>query len=296
MASFAITMRKESRPSSAVRRATASPHHQAGVQMQALVETIKAWQLHPVVDHFTVALIIVAILVDLVASIVSTRMWLRYSALTLMILGTAAAWGSYLTGGWEAGRVWENVKGPALDVLKRHAWLGDYLPWVFLVLAVWRLGIQFLSFIAGTRPIYLMLAVVAGGVILYQGSLGGELVYDYGVGTALLPTAAATASPQAEPTVTPAEPSSLPTVFNPAASSTPMVTPSPEASPAGEPPSASVPTSPATVPTPSESPTPAASPSPLTSPLAPGGTPVNPPGVEASPAVSSGTTPAPKNL
>src|SRR5260370_42297667 len=109
MASFAITMRKESRPSSAVRRATASPHQQAGVQMQALVETIKAWQLHPVADHFTVALIIVAILIDLVASIVSTRMWLRYSALTLMILGTAAASGAYLPAGSEPGTAWGNA-------------------------------------------------------------------------------------------------------------------------------------------------------------------------------------------
>ena len=259
--------------------------------MQALVETIKAWQLHPVVDHFTVALIIVAILVDLVASIIQTRMWLRYSALTIMILGTAAAWGSYLTGGWEAGRVWDNVKGPALDVLKRHAWLGDWLPWVFLVLAVWRIGIQFVAFITGTRPIYLMVAVVAGGVLLYQGSLGGKLVYDYGVGTALLPAPAATASPQAEPTTTPAEPSSLPTVFNPNASSTPTVTPSPEASssPVGVSPS------PEASPTPTESP-PAATPSPVSSPSASEGTPVNPPGAEGSPSASPGATPAPKNL
>lgn len=260
--------------------------------MQALVETIKAWQLHPVVDHFTVALIIVAILVDLVASIVPTRIWLRYSALTILILGTAAAWGSNLTGGWEAGRVWENVKGPALEVLKRHAWLGDYLPWVFLVLAVWRIGIQIVAFIAGTRPIYLMVAVVAGGVILYQGSLGGDLVYDYGVGTALLPTSAATASPQAEPSVTPAAPASLPTVFNPSASSTPEVTPAPAASssPAGASPSPEV------SPSPIESPTPAASPSPVSSPSAAEGTPVNPPGAEGSPSASPGETPAPKNL
>jgi uncharacterized membrane protein len=268
--------------------------------MQALVETIKAWQLHPVVDHFTVALIIVAILVDLVASLVPTRMWLRHSALTILILGTAAAWGSGLTGGWEAGRVWENVKGPALDVLKRHAFLGHWLPWVFLVLAVWRLGIQFIAFIAGTRPIYLMVAVVAGGVMLYQGSLGGKLVYNYGIGTALMPTASESpveaAPPQPEPTVTPAAPESLPTVFNPSASSTPEVTPSPEASPAGSPPAATVSTSPEISPTASENATPAAAPSPVASPLAPGGTPVNPPGADASPITSPGETPAPKNL
>lgn len=261
--------------------------------MQALVETIKAWQLHPVVDHFTVALIIVAILIDLVASVVP-RMWLRHSALTILILGTAASWGSNLTGGWEAGRVWENVKEPALDVLKRHAWLGHWLPWVLLVLALWRLGIQFVAFIAGTRPIYLMIAVVAGGVMLYQGSLGGKLVYDYGVGTAMMPTASGSpvesASPQTEPSVTPAAPAALPTVFNPSASSTPAVTPSPEESPAGIAPSTEVSRSPAA------SPTPAAAPSPVTNPLAPGGTPVNPPGAEATPSASPGATPVPRNL
>ena len=258
--------------------------------MQALVETIKAWQLHPVVDHFTVALIIIGILIDLAASMIPSRAWLRLTALTLMMLGAAASAGSNLTGGWEASRVWENVKGPALDVLKRHAELGDWLPWVFLGLAVWRLGIQFVGFLAGSRSIYLLVAVVAGGVILYQGHEGGALVYDYGVGTAPMPTAAPTGSPQPSPMATPAEASPLPTVFNPSAAPTPEVPvpASPEASPSSAAPSAS--------PSPIESPAPAASPSPVASPSASEGTPVNPPGAEASPAASAVGTPTPKNL
>jgi uncharacterized membrane protein len=258
--------------------------------MQALVDMIKAWQPHPVVDHFTVALIIVGILVDLVASMIPSRTWLRATALTLMVLGTAAAWGSNLTGGWEAERVWDNVKGPALDVLKRHAELGDYLPWVFLALALWRLGIQFVGFLAGSRPLYLLIIVIAGGVILYQGSLGGKLVYDYGVGTALMPMATPTESPQPSPTATPAEASPIPTVFNPSASPTPEVPATPAASPAAASPVASPSASESATPAPETSPTPAASPS------VPGGTPVNPPGAEASPAASPGATPAPKNL
>ncbi len=256
--------------------------------MQALVETIKAWQLHPVVDHYTVALVIVSILIDLLASVIPSRTWPRATALTLMILGAAAAAGSNLTGGWEAGRVWENVKGPALDVLKRHALLGDWLPWVILALALWRLGIQFVGFLAGSRPLYLLIAVIAGGVIIYQGRLGGELVYEYGVGTTLMPTATPTESPQPSPTATPAEASPLPTVFNPSASPTPEVPASPTASPANAAPSAS--------PSASESPTPMAPPTPTATPSAPGGTPVNPPGAEASPAASLAESPAPKNL
>lgn len=256
--------------------------------MQALVETIKAWQLHPVVDHFTVALVIVGILVDLFGSVMQSRTWPRTTALTLMVAGAAAAWGSKLTGGWEAGRVWDNVKGPALEVLKRHAFLGHWLPWAILVLALWRLGIQFAGFIAGTRPIYLLVAVIAGGVLLYQGRLGGELVYDYGVGTALMPTAAPIESAQPSPTATPGEPSPIPTVFNPNASPTPEVTASPEASPSSVASSAT--------PTASESPTPTASSTPVAAPSEPGGTPVNPPGGEASPGASPVESPTPKNL
>jgi uncharacterized membrane protein len=235
--------------------------------MQALVDMIKAWQPHPVVDHFTVALIVVGVLIDLVASIIPSRIWIRYMALSLMVLGAAAAWGSNITGGWEADRVWDNVTGPAKDVLKTHAQVGDILPWVFLGLAVWRLGVQFLGFLMGTRPIYLLVAVIAMGAVLYQGYKGGELVYDYGVGTALM----ATPAPQQTPASPPAEASPIPTV------SVPTPTPTPTAAPG------SSSASPFGVPSPGNG----------TSPTAP----ANPPtGGEASPGASSSATPVPKNL
>jgi len=136
-----------------------------------------------------------------------------------------------VTGGWEAHRVWDHVNGPALDVLKRHAFLGDWLPWVFLALALWRLGIQFAGFVAGSRPIYLLVAVIAGGVIFYQGHLGGKMVYDYGVGTASMTNGTPAEAPQPAPAATSAEASPIPTVFNPNAAPTPVVPAAPAASP-----------------------------------------------------------------
>ncbi|HUN56647.1 MAG TPA: DUF2231 domain-containing protein [Candidatus Binataceae bacterium] len=200
--------------------------------MQALIDTLKAWQLHPFVDHFTVSLIIVAVLVDIAASILSSRMWLRYMALTLLVLGTLAAFGSHFTGGWEADRVWDSVTGPGKDLLRRHAWWGDRLPYVFAVLALWRILLQFVGFVARSRPIYLIVAIIAAGLILYQGFLGGDLVYDYGVGTALMQTAAPIASPSVVPAAPPLSASPMPTVF--VATPTPAAspTPAPAASPA----------------------------------------------------------------
>jgi uncharacterized membrane protein len=242
--------------------------------MQSVIETLKAWQPHPFVDHFTVALILLGIVTDLVASIFSARLWIRYMALTLMIVGALAAAGSNVTGGWEAGRVWDSVSGPGKAVLERHAWWGDVLPWVFGGLALWRLGVQFLGFIAASRPIYLLAAIAAGGLVIYQGHLGSVMVYDYAIGSALTASQPTASSPIPSPAVPAPEatstagsassllPSSTPTA--PTAAPSPMssmpATPAPGISPA---PSAPIPSPTASMgsgspinPPPSESPTP----------------------------------------
>src|SRR5271170_3766367 len=169
--------------------------------MDAVVKFLQPYQLHPIVDHFSVALLFVAVLIDLVASAAPTRIWLRYTALLLLILGALVAGGSYLTGDMEADRIWNALGDPAREVLKRHAQLGEYLAITFGVLAVWRIMIQAFGFMAGSRAIYLIVALVAIVVLSYQGHLGGVLVYDYGAGTALMaaaPVPSEVASPSSE--------------------------------------------------------------------------------------------------
>jgi uncharacterized membrane protein len=206
--------------------------------MDAVVKFLQPYQLHPMADHFSVGLLFVAVLIDLVASMSPTRIWLRYTALTLMILGALAAGASFFTGDMEADRIWNALGQPARDVLKRHAELGEYLAITFGVLAVWRILIQGFGFMAGSRAIYLIVAVLAIVALGYQAHLGGVLVYDYGAGTALMaaaPVPSEGASPssgssaEAIPTVT------VPTAI---ATATPMVTIAPPAA------------SPASVPTP----------------------------------------------
>jgi uncharacterized membrane protein len=257
--------------------------------MQSVVNELIAWQLHPVVDHFSIALVIIAVAVDLVASLLPSRLWIRHTAVTLIVLGAIAVAGSNLTGGWEANKVWDQVTGPAKDVLKRHAQLGDILPWAIGGLALLRLGIQFLGFLGGLRPIYLVLAIVAVGAIVYQGHEGGELVYTYGVGTAVMPTEAATPS-SSMVVPPPVIPSSAPTLFVPPNAATP-------AGPGSPSPSAEV--SPSGSPTPSMVPSPApsveASPLPTPSPAASTGTPLTPPPGASVPSTSASPG-APKSL
>ncbi len=209
--------------------------------MENIEKLLKNWQLHPVADHFSIALLVVAVLVDVAALIFSERLWLRYTALTLMILGAGAAAASFGTGDIEGDRIWDMVSGPAKDVLKLHAQVGYYLMIAFAVLALWRILIQAFNFMDRTRQIYLAFALVAVGVLLYQGHLGGQLVYTYGVGTgAMAPgahNAAAAETPAAVESAAPLVPTAIPTVYVPTAAPTatatepPTTTPEPTAAP-----------------------------------------------------------------
>jgi uncharacterized membrane protein len=201
--------------------------------MENFEKFITSWQLHPFVDHFTVAILVVAVLVDVAALIFSQRLWLRYMALTLMIIGAGAAAASYGTGDIEGDRIWDMVSGPAKDVLKQHAQLGYYLMIAFAVLALWRILIQAFNFMERTRQLYLAFAVLAAAVLIYQGRLGGQLVYTFGVGTgAMAPgahNAAAAETPAAAESAAPAVPTAIPTVYVPAASATAAATEPPTA-------------------------------------------------------------------
>jgi uncharacterized membrane protein len=213
--------------------------------MDSVVKFLEPYQLHPVVDHFSVALLITAVLIDLVAGASPSRIWLRYTAVLLIVLGAIAAGASYFTGGMEADRIWNALGDPAKDVLKRHAELGEYLAITFGILAVWRLMIQGFGFMAGSRAIYLIVAFLAIVMLGYQAKLGGDLVYDYGAGTALMaaaPVPAEAASPGSEPTSsgplptvtvpTPLATSSAPPpISNGASTSAPVSSSSPSPSP-----------------------------------------------------------------
>jgi uncharacterized membrane protein len=207
--------------------------------MEPFFDWLKALQLHPIADHFTIALLTTGVLLDLVASFAPSRLWLRYSALTLMILGTVATGASFYTGHWEADRVHELVHGPAHEALEWHEEFGHWITYTFIAITLWRLAIQSIEFVARSRQVYLGVAVIAIVALFYQGHLGGELVYKFGIGTEFMQpmratpaetTPGALMSPEPAPTPT-ATPAPTATV-TPAETPTPSPTPSPESSPA----------------------------------------------------------------
>ncbi|HEY2664683.1 MAG TPA: DUF2231 domain-containing protein [Candidatus Binataceae bacterium] len=212
--------------------------------MQAIQTFLVSLQLHPLADHFTIAILTVAILSDLAARLAPQRLWIRKMALTLTIIGAAAAAASFLTGDAETDRVWDMLSpaakdffGPKGSIAKYfgHGALGYELMIAFGVLALWRILIGAFSFMEATHSIYLLFALVALGFLLYQGKTGAELVYKYQVGTGpeepgpVNPAAAGafSASPEGTPGSTATlGTASTPSLASPAINSTP-INPSP---------------------------------------------------------------------
>jgi len=200
--------------------------------MENFEKLLGGMQLHPVADHYTVALLTVAVIIDLIASLFPLRGWLRSTALTLMILGAIAAAASYATGDMEADRIWEMMSPQAQQYFKGnihflgHGALGYYLMCVFAALATWRLLTALFRFMAGTRDFYLLVALIGVGFLVYQAHTGGELVYRYGVGTGPMASGATPA-----PTPAPVQATPMPTVYMPPATPAPAI-PTAAASPA----------------------------------------------------------------
>jgi uncharacterized membrane protein len=174
-------------------------------------QLVSTYHLHPIVDHFTIALLTFGIAAEIfsAAAVLLSRgrpgftsvssQKLRSTSLLLMIAGAAASVMSYFTGDAEADRLWDTMSPAAQQILASsngtaylsHAVLGQYLMYAFLVLAAWRVMLELSSRLERTRVAFLIVAIVAAGALLYQGKTGGELVYEHGVG------ASSTAAPAA---------------------------------------------------------------------------------------------------
>lgn len=128
-------------------------------------------ELHPILVNFTAALLPLALLSDLLGR------WLKrsslHSAAAWMVLYTAII--TPLTGaaGW-----WWKIKSASTlppELIAVHQWLGTSLAMVFIVLAVWRWRLYRQN--AVPTLAYLAFAVVAVLALVYQGSLGGAMVF-----------------------------------------------------------------------------------------------------------------------
>ena len=141
--------------------------------------------LHPVVVHFPIALLTVAVVIDLLSVCRPRSRSLRDGATWMYLAGTACALAAYVTGnlGAEALRLELSPEQPVADAIAVHETWAFRSAWFFAFLASLRLAV---SFVFPARRVILigafLLAVVGLAMLAETVEHGTELVYGHGVG------------------------------------------------------------------------------------------------------------------
>lgn len=138
--------------------------------------------LHPAIIHFPIALALVALLFEVLARRERWRS-LENAGAVLIVLAALGAVAAVVTGGWARD---EAVVPPGVRaILDRHDDIGQTAMWVLLGVAALRLVLGWARRYRGAAVwMYLALMAVAAGLVAYNGHLGGEMVFHYGLGTA----------------------------------------------------------------------------------------------------------------
>lgn len=149
-----------------------------------MIEIIPNW--HPILVHFTIALLSTSVGLFLLAALLKTHRW-REQWLSV------ANWNLWIGAGFAiltALAGWDAYNTVAHDT-PSHAAMTDHRNWalatlaIFLVLAAWSI-VRHRAKKLPDLP-FLIIAVIAGGLLMSTGWHGAEAVYRYGLGVMSLP-------------------------------------------------------------------------------------------------------------
>jgi uncharacterized membrane protein len=145
--------------------------------------------LHPALVHFPLALLPIAVLLDLLSLLLRRRRWPDRAAAALYALGAIGAAAAYLSGD-EAEDGLGRLPPPSLLLVADHAdWAWRTL-WIFAALASARIVLAWRARRDGAARVRVLraclLAVAAGGLWSLVGTAerGGALVYRHGIAVA----------------------------------------------------------------------------------------------------------------
>lgn len=139
--------------------------------------------IHPMIVHFPVVLLMIAVLFDIIGLFSTKFDWIKKSSLLLFFLGTIAAVIAFLTG--RAASDGLNIPINVVTAVNDHADWAEVTLWFFSIYTIIRLLIVF--FFKSLKKVIVIPVVLIGllGIyFLYQtGDHGAKLVFGYGLGT-----------------------------------------------------------------------------------------------------------------
>lgn len=150
---------------------------------------VPSWapNLHPLVIHFPIVLLITAVAIDLVDVVFERPAWLGAAATSLNTAGAVAAIAAYLTGVQAGSTVF--IPGMAHPIVDDHrAWALFTASYVG-ILAGARLSARLAGFPRARSHRVLLLTAGLIGILLLQQTAerGARLVYQHGVGVIAAP-------------------------------------------------------------------------------------------------------------
>jgi uncharacterized membrane protein len=152
------------------------------------MELIPEWapNIHPILVHFPIAIILLAVLMDFLNFFLSDKWWDDLKSTILYGVGTISAIAAYYSGSWAADSVF--LPSQAQTVLNNHSDWALWTIWFFAGYVVLRIGLHwYKTFDQISIRVAAFILALPGIFLLYEtGDHGAELVFGYGTGTGQL--------------------------------------------------------------------------------------------------------------